>query len=107
MRVGSAGHMHPGRKQHIGLEMNKTEVASRPDVDMIVESRARFGEERPESDDGRRCAVEERAREEGAAQILSDEAGNERERLTRSFERTVAADETASHEIRDQGRNDG
>ena len=86
-QVGAVGmrparHVNARREQHIALEVHVTEVAARPDVDVLVDSRADLREQRAELDrGGRRAAALEDTSEKRAAEVLAGQAWNERQHL--------------------------
>src|SRR5437764_5681041 len=87
--------------------MHEAKMTARSDVDVLVDTRTRFREERPELDRCR-CGAPtgEHSGEERSPQVLADDPRDERQQLSRAFERPVAPHDTSANRIGDQLRYD-
>jgi len=101
-----AGHVHTGGEQHVALEMDQAEMAARADVDLLVDDRSRLREDGPELDCRGRMTAGQRARQEGATQVLPEHARNDRQRLRRAGQRPIAAQHARADEERGERRRD-
>ena len=95
VRVRAARHVHAGAEQRVLLDMHPAEMAARSDVGAVADRRRGRRKQRAEFDGRGARARLERARQERAPQVLAEQAGHERPRLRRAFERAIGADHQA------------
>src|SRR5207245_1033460 len=96
MRQASARHVNRRSHEDVTLKVGEPDVATRPKVDVLIDPGSGGREDGSKFDHGRRGAVSERPHQKGAPKVLSDNPGKRRQRLRRSFERTIPADECTS-----------
>ena len=107
MCLRPAGDVHGRSNQDIAFKVDEPEMAARADIDVRVDARTRLREDRSELD---RCregtAALEDPRQERAAKILARHSRDERQRLSRSLERTISSHNGSTHRIGDEERDD-
>ena len=96
---GAARDVDAGGEQHVALEVHQPEMAARADVDVLVDARAGLGEDRRRTRSSPSGAQRASVRARNARRrYWPSEAGHQRQRLGRPFERPVAAHDVPTHE---------
>src|SRR4029453_8067660 len=100
MCLAATRNLNAGCDEHVAPDVRPTDHAARADIAFCVDSRANLREGRAETDRRGLVAPCEHSRQKRASQILSDQTWEQREKLRRTFERAIRADDTGAHHKR-------
>jgi hypothetical protein len=82
VRLCSTWNVNSRCEQRVALNVDQAQLTLGPDVHVLFQSAACFGQEGSALDGYRRVTESERANEKGPAQILSQQTRDQREQLT-------------------------